>query len=789
MFRITSRYIVREVVPPFLLSLLVFTFLLLLPPIRDRAEELIGIGIAPGEIGRMLALLVPQSLGITIPMGLLLGVLIALGRLSSDHETVAMQACGISFGRILAPLLLFATIAAAVNCWIMVDVVPRANHSFRELVFRVMANRAEGEVKPRVFHVDDFPNFVLYVQEASQTGGGWSNVFLADVQEPNRPDIYVAERGQVVVDAERQTVDVALSRGTRHHVDPAQPEGYERHAFEDLLIQIDATSRFPVGGLQEGYSEMTIPELRERAAEMQADGLSPHWPVMYLHQKFSIPVACFVFVLLGAAFGISNRRDGRLASFALGIGVIFAYWIVMYTGEAMAMGQRVSPHLARWLPNIVLGIAGIVLVWWRTGRADRRLPGVALAARLLPRRTAGAETARESATADRASAPGGNGETLVTVPTGSATIGVSILDWYVTRMYLRWVGLAFIGLLGIFYITTFIELSDNLFKEQASGLMLLEYLWYATPQFVYYVLPIAGLVATLVTIGVLTRTSELTVMKACGISLYRVALPILAFSLIWSGCLFMMAETVLARANRHAEALNQQIRTGRVQMFDPLNRRWLVDDDGDIYHYLHFDPDRQEVGALSIFEFEGRPWSLTRRTFVAAATFGGSGETAGVWEGRDVWERDFSVAMSDGTAYRRDADRLLPTVAPPEVFAAELPEAELMSFRELQQYIDELRTRGFDVVGLVVALHRKASFPFVTVILTLIAIPFAVTTGRRGTLYGVGVGIALAFTYWIVVSIFAAFGSAGILTPIIAAWAPNAFFGASAGYFLFAVRT
>ncbi len=788
MFRITSRYIVREVIPPFLLSLLVFTFLLLLPPIRDRAEELIGIGIAPGEILRLLALLVPQSLGLTIPIALLLGVLMALGRLSSDRETVAMQACGISFGRILAPLLLLATVAAAINCWVMVDLIPRSNLAFREMVFRIVANRAEGEVKPRVFHADDFPNLVLYVQEVSQTGGGWSNVFLADVEDPNRLDVYVAERGQVMVDPERQSVDVALSRGTRHQVDPERPEEYERHAFEELLIQVDATSTFPTGGVQEGYAEMTIPQLRERAAEMRAGGQSPHWPIMYLHQKFSIPVACFVFVLLGAAFGISNRRDGRLASFALGIGVIFAYYVVMYTGEAMAMGQRISPHLARWLPDIVLGFAGIALVWWRVGRTDRRLPGARLAARLLPHRAA-AETVANHAAPDGLKASDSRGEALVTVPRGSATVGVSILDWYVTGMYLRWVGLAFVGLLGIFYITEFVELSDNLFKEQATGMMLLEYLWYATPQFIYYVLPVAGLVATLVTIGVLTRTSELTVMKACGISLYRVALPLLAFSLIWSGCLFMLAETVLARANRQAEELDQQIRTGRVRTFDPLNRRWLVDDNGDIYHYLHFDPDRQEVGALSIFEFEGNPWSLQRRTFVAAGTFRGGADAGGVWDGRDVWERSFAEAGAEGSAYRREAERPLPAVAPPEVFAAEVPEAELMSFRELRQHIDELRTRGFDVVSLVVALHRKASFPFVTVILTLIAIPFAVTTGRRGTLYGVGFGIVLAFSYWIIVSIFGAFGSAGMLAPVIAAWAPNAFFGASAGYFLFAVRT
>ena len=208
-----------------------------------------------------------------------------------------------------------------------------------------------------------------------------------------------------------------------------------------------------------------------------------------------------------------------------------------------------------------------------------------------------------------------------------------------------------------------------------------------------------------------------------------------------------------------------------------------MNDDGDIYHYLHFDAERRELGSLSVYEFEERPWSLARRTYTAQASY------SDVWEGRDVWVRDFATAADASSAYRRDAARALPAVAPPAVFMAELPEADLMSFRELERYIVELRARGFDVVNLVVALHRKASFPFVTVILTLIAVPFAVTTGPRGALYGIGAGMALAFTYWIVLSVFGALGSAGVLVPATAAWAPNVIFGASAAYCLFAVRT
>ena len=161
MLRITDRYIIREVVLPFGLSLLVLTFLLMLPPIMDVVEDLIAKGVDGGTIFRMMMTLVPQGLGVTIPMALLVGVLMGMGRLSSDRETVAMQACGISVVRMLAPLLGLATVGAGITCYILVVSLPDANQAFRELSYQTIANRAEGEIKPRVFH-DDFPNAMLY---------------------------------------------------------------------------------------------------------------------------------------------------------------------------------------------------------------------------------------------------------------------------------------------------------------------------------------------------------------------------------------------------------------------------------------------------------------------------------------------------------------------------------------------------------------------------------------------------------------------------------------------------
>ena len=737
----------------------------------EVAEDLIAKGVDGFTIIRMMLTLLPQGLGVTIPMAMLVGILMGMGRLSGDRETVAMQACGISISRILAPVMVLATMGAAVTCYILVVSLPDANQAFRDLSYTTIANRAEGEVRPRVFH-DDFPSVILYAQEVALDGSGWAQVFLADTSKADQPTVYLAERGRVAIDRENRTIDVVLEHGTGHRSDPSVPGEYEVHDFEELVIGLNAETAFPRSGPQRGLAELTIPQLETEAATMASMGQSAHQPIMHIHRKFSIPFACLVFALLGVGFGVTSRKDGRLASFALGIGVIFAYYVVMYTSEAMAKGQLVSPHLAMWIPNVLLGFAGMLLIVWRSRSVERRFRFPFLSQRDPHRIDVDVE---QSDDVGRGTAP------LVELSPGKV-FGVKLLDWYVTRFYLTWVFLAFVGLLGIFYISTFIDLSDKLFKGETTGLILLEYFWYATPQFMYYVLPISALVSTLITVGALTKTSELTVMKACGISLYRMAFPIFMFSLVWSGCLFLMSETFLSESNRRAEDLNHVIRTGLNQTVDVLNRKWLVTETGDIYHYLNFDPDEERLMNLSVYEFSDDAWSLDRRTYAAAAAYRSD------WEGENVWTRDFDLAANT-TSYEMAPHQTLAFLSPPDFFVAEAPEADLMSYQELSDYIVDLSERGFDVVSLVVDLHRKVSFPFVTFILTLIAVPFAVTTGPRGALYGVGVGIGIAFAYWIILSVFGAFGSAGVLAPALAAWAPNLLFGASAGYFLLAVRT
>ena len=753
--RIIDRYVIREVLGPLVIGLLVFTFMLIIPFLIDYAESFISKGVPALVVLRVMATLLPSALALTIPMSLLLGLLVAFGRLSADREFVAMQACGVSLPRLLRPVGVLSVLGWGATSYVLLVAVPDANQRFREITFGVVAARAEGEVRPRTFF-EDFPDLVIYVRDVPVSGAGWTDVFMADNRPGQPAAVYLARQGRVVIDRDQRTLEMVLEDGARHTADASGT--YEVFQFDELLLRLNPETVFPRKGPPLGAREMSIAQLRVRAAELEREGFYPHSELFEIQKKFSIPFACLVFGLIGLALGVSNRRDSKLASFVIGIGVIFVYYVLLWLGQSLVRGHVVSPWLAAWMPNIAMGGLGALLFAWRDRAGDRpmrfgRLPSVS---------------------------------TLRIPPLKLPMLG--ILDRYVVSTYSRIAGLSAIGMAAIFYISTFLDLSDKVFRGQASWSMLGAYFWYATPQYVYYIVPLAVLLAALVTIGLLTKNSELVVMKACGISLYRVALPMVGAALIAGGVLFLLEETVLGPSNRRAEAIRHVIRGGSPQTFDVLLRQWVVGSGGEIYHFDYYDPRAQQLNGLSIYEFGSRMQILARRTDAERAVYIGGPDTGSdVWRLEEGWTRELA---EDGEtrAFMSFSESRSP-IEPSAYFTTQQPDERFMTYGELRDYTARLRASGFDVSGQLVALERKVSFPFVTIVMTLLAVPFAVTTGRRGAMYGVGVGIVLAIIYWVAISIFAALGTGGLVGPALAAWAPNLLFGAGAAYLLLTVRT
>jgi LPS export ABC transporter permease LptG/LPS export ABC transporter permease LptF len=785
--KILDRYLVREIVPPLLMALLGLTFVLMMPPILQNAERLIAKGVSWTIIFRALLTLTPQALSVTIPMALLFGVLFGLGRLSADREFVALQACGVSIFRLMRPVALLAVVATAATAYETIVALPDANQTYRELTFNAVASGAESDIKPRVFFTN-FPNRVLYVRDIPASGG-WRDIFLADATQQDRTTVYMARQGRLAIDRAKRKVELVLENGTMHTTYPNRPEAYDGNTFDRQVLDMDAEAVFPRTQIIKGDNEKSIAELRQTAAENAAHGAINYSQLYTIQQKFSLPAACLVLGLIGLALGVSNRKDGKLASFALGTGVVFTYYVLLYSSRAAALAGRLPPGFAPWVVNLILGAAGIALVIWRAGSAD--LP-IRISIPTFWRRGAPAP-----AVASSAALPRGRRVVVVLRIPHIDWPRPTLLDVYVSRQYFSVFATAFVALVGIFYISTFIDLADKLFGGRATPRMLLSYFYFATPQYIYYIIPMAALVSTLVTIGLLTKNSELIVMRACGISLYRSALPLLLFAVLFSIVLFEMQEQVLAVSNREATRLNALIRGYQTPQFGILNRQWLVGRSGDIYRYDAFDPRVNQFSRLSMFHLDESAWRLDTLTYAREAALvkhaGADEQPVMMWMARGGWTREFTSAKRRNVVhpvvkFTAFEERTV-SLESPSYFKTEELEADRMTYGELRDYIAHLKASGYHVVPYMVQLQRKVAFPFVTLVMTLLAVPFAVTTGRSGAFYGIGVGLVLALIYWTALSIFGALGAGGWMSPVLAAWAPNILFGAAAAYMLLTVRT
>ena len=174
--------------------------------------------------------------------------------------------------------------------------------------------------------------------------------------------MFVAKSGRLLLDPDKRTVELVLENGTQHTTSRDHPDEYDANAFESTVIRVDPDTIFPRTQIVKGDNEKTIAELRRTIAENTAHNAPSQSQLYTIQQKFSLPVACLVLALIGVALGATNSKDGKLASFALGTGVVFVYYIILYSARAGAFAGRLPASFAPWLVNVILGAAGVALV-------------------------------------------------------------------------------------------------------------------------------------------------------------------------------------------------------------------------------------------------------------------------------------------------------------------------------------------------------------------------------------------------------------------------------------------
>jgi lipopolysaccharide export LptBFGC system permease protein LptF len=252
-----------------------------------------------------------------------------------------------------------------------------------------------------------------------------------------------------------------------------------------------------------------------------------------------------------------------------------------------------------------------------------------------------------------------------------------------------------------------------------------------------------------------------------------------------AGGLFLADQFYLPHTNKRQEALHNQIKGKPPQTYLRPDRKWIFGQNNDIYYYQFFDPDRDQFGNLTIFQLDPASFTITRRIHAERAHWA---DNLNRWVYEQGWERLLHVSAI-ANYHRFDVATFPDLGENPGYFKKEVKQYSEMNYDELRRYIRDLQQSGFDVVRLRVQLHKKLSYPLITFVMAILAIPFALSTGKKGAITGVAVAVGIAVFYTVVSRLFEAMGDLSQLPPALAAWSPDLIFALLGGYLILKVPT
>jgi LPS export ABC transporter permease LptG/LPS export ABC transporter permease LptF len=767
--RILTRYILWEVVSHGVIGTALFTFVIFMRDV-GRILELVVRNSAPiPSVAEIFFLTIPTALTFTLPMGVLVGILIGLSRMAADSEVTALRASGIGAWRVVSIVSIFAAGALAVALVNNVVVAPRSAAALANLQNSLKSSQISFEIQPRVFY-EDFKGYVLYVQDVEPASGAalWRNVFLADISKPAAPKVTLAQRAVVVTEGD--VLRMHLVNGSQQETDPANPNQYTISTFDqsDIPIALPPAGPPPSRDLVPA-AELTTRELLDRAHN--GPTAKARWYWIEFHRRFALATSCFVLMLVGIPLGLSSKKGGKSTGFVLTILLVFLYYFSLSAGIAFARQGKLPPTLGVWSADILFALGGVLLLL----RVQQSSIDV-ISFRAIWTEFWQKISRNEDATEAVEGRP---------LRRRMSSRFPQILDDYVMRQFAEYLGLILSTFVVLTLVFTFFELLGDIIRNRVALVTVGEYLVNVIPSMVYLMTPLSVLIAVLVTFGLLQKSNELTAMKATGISLYRLIVPVVVLSGMLALSLFLFDQFYLPHANKRQDALRNEIKGKPAQTYLNPQRKWIFGAHHEIYYYEFFDSERNQFANLSVFDLDPKEFALTERTFASRVYWN---DALGKWVFEQGWIRNLDPAQVK--AYRTfDVMTFADVDEPPSYFKKEVKQYSEMNFDELKAYIRELEQGGFDVVRLKVQLYKKISFPLITLVMSILAIPFALSAGRQGALRGVATAIGIAVVYWLTSGLFEAMGDVNQLPAALAAWSPDVIFALAGGYFMLKVPT
>ncbi len=769
-----DRYLIREIAAPTAVAFLAYTGFMLLRGVVLFSDLLFQSGDPLAETLRVLAFSLPHIVVLTLPISFLLGLLVAFGRLSADSEVIALRASGVDIMRLYRPVAALALVVTVLTALLIFEAVPRGNRLLTEMRLRLLTFAVAQRISPGVFS-PELAGKSIYVENADADRRSLTGLFVVDRSaEADGERLTVAPRGQLEIDEEEGRLWLRLDDAASHHVG-ADPRQYDV-SFSTVRYLLQET-----GGVKEGLAnrsrekllrEKRLGELLETARTGARTEVERRLAWVEIHKKFALPAAALIFGLVGLPLGLVTRRGGRAAGFAVSVVIVLAYYVLLAIGEARAIDGHLSPAVAMWLPDILLTLLGVLALL----RVRRDLP---LFSPHSKSRGGGTVTFHAPPSRVAPSAGETGPPRAVRRPRG---VG-NLLDRYVAGRFLRVFALVVVSFVAIYVLIDYLEFADDLAKVKPPARLLLAYYEALLPPIFVDILPFSFLVAALITVAALVRSSETTAVLAGGISLFRLAAPILLLATGTGVVLFLLSERIVPVASAESEALKARLK-GAPPPPSTLPSGWVRGQGGRFFAVDAFDPATRGIAGLQMVQVDPATFRIRVQAAAARALLlPGKGFIA-----ENGWIRTFAGG----------ADSLF--MAPEGRFRLEAPEASdslsavqanprQMTAGQLARFIAARRRAGGNVARLATSLHQKPAVALSALLLTLVGLPFALRFGKRGAVAGVGAAILLGLAYFFVSGLFVKLGETGALPPMAAAWSADLLFGLGAVWGLAGVQT
>ncbi|HKK99890.1 MAG TPA: LPS export ABC transporter permease LptF [Desulfotignum sp.] len=371
---IIHRYVFKEFLPPFGISLFFLTFVFLMTRIPDITNLVVNYNADIVAILMMVLYTLPRFLEFTIPMSVMISVLLTFMRMSGENEILALKGAGLSLYRLLPPVLIFCLLGTGLTLWITISGVAWGKLAIKQKTIEMARSSIDLALQERQFN-SQLKDIMVYVSHVDMKTKELSDVFIEDRTVSGMTRISMAPRGRLIHSENENVYTIRLYDGMINQVDVGDKTVSTIHfGSYDINIDLAALHQGP-GRIRKDLDEQNLKDLVGFIRKGHGDSAEEmREALMVLHEKFSVPFACLAMGLLAFPLGVQSLSLRRSSGFGMGVFFLLVYYVFLAAGWSAGETGYFPPVLGMWLPNLIMGAAGIYLLMRNAREKPVKMP-------------------------------------------------------------------------------------------------------------------------------------------------------------------------------------------------------------------------------------------------------------------------------------------------------------------------------------------------------------------------------------------------------------------------------